>query len=172
MRDGPVRRLVKLLALGCYRLDLAVQRAIEGRRGGSAFVLGGACQLCARCCEAPGIRAGLLTFHSAPLRRLFLAWQERVNGFVLVERRPRERIFVFRCTHFDQATRRCDSYDSRPGVCRDYPRALLSQPEPEFLPGCGYRAVARNANALRRALEQRGLSPESLARLRKALRLD
>jgi uncharacterized protein len=172
MRDGRIRRAVKLAALGCFRLDLALLRGIERRRGGMAFALAGTCRLCARCCEAPGIQVGRLVFHSALLRRLFLAWQERVNGFVLVARRPRERVFVFRCSHFDQQTRRCDSYDSRPGICRDYPRLQLRQTEPEFLPGCGYRAVARNAEGWRRALEGRGLPPERLARLRKQLRLD
>ena len=92
---------------------------------------------------------------------------------MLVEARDRrERTFVFRCTHFDPATRSCDSYASRPGMCRDYPRALLQQAHPELLPGCGYRPLARNADALRRALLDEPLTDEQRARLRRELFLE
>ena len=77
-----------------------------------------------------------------------------VNGFVLVAHEPRQRVLLFRCTHFEPVTRACDSYASRPGMCRDYPRLMLWQPGPEFLPGCGYRAIAPNAQGLRLALER------------------
>jgi uncharacterized protein len=106
------------------------------------------------------------------LRRVFLCWQKRVNGFELTEAVAGGRLFVFRCTHFDWATRTCDSYDSRPGICRDYPRALLFQPLPEMLDGCGYRAVPPNAAGLRAALEAQGLAPSQLERLKKELHLE
>jgi Fe-S-cluster containining protein len=106
------------------------------------------------------------------LRRLFLAWQRHVNGFELQGRDVPGRSYVFRCTHFDPATRSCDSYDSRPGMCRDYPRALLWQPRPEMLVGCGYRPVAPNAAALRRALQAQDLTEEQRERLARGLFLD
>jgi Fe-S-cluster containining protein len=111
-------------------------------------------------------------WHLQTLRRAFLWWQERVNGFELTQTLATTRLFVFRCSHFDWATRSCDSYDSRPGMCRDYPRALLFQAAPEMLPGCGYRPVAPNAAGLRRALEERGLPPAQLERLKKDLHLE
>ena len=135
------------------------------------FRLAGDCRRCARCCEAPAIQVGWPTFYLPTLRRLFLAWQERVNGFVLVGRDRMERTFIFRCTHFDVATRSCDSYDSRPGICRDYPRALLAQPDPQLLPGCGYRPVAADVG-LRRHLATIPLSPEVRAKLFKDLHLE
>jgi Fe-S-cluster containining protein len=95
-----------------------------------------------------------------------------VNGFELTAADAEARVFVFRCSHFDRASRSCDSYDSRPGLCRDYPRNLLWQPNPELLPGCGYRAVAPNAAGLRRALERADLTPEQREKLRRGLRLD
>jgi hypothetical protein len=82
------------------------------------------------------------------------------------------RVFVFRCTHFDVATRSCDSYESRPGMCRDYPRALLDQPAPAFFPECGYRPVATNAKRLPAALRGRGLTPAQERALEKGLRLE
>jgi hypothetical protein len=103
---------------------------------------------------------------------MFLAWQGHVNGFELVARDVAHRAFVFRCTHFDWGTRSCDSYDSRPGMCRDYPRALLYQPNPEMLPGCGYRPLARNAAGLRAALAPLPLTPEQRDKLEKGLRLE
>ena len=77
-----------------------------------------------------------------------------------------------RCEHFDRRTRLCDSYDTRPGMCRDYPRALLWQPRPEMLPGCGYRPVNPRARALASALDAQPLTDEQRAKLAKGLFLD
>jgi hypothetical protein len=115
---------------------------------------------------------GKLLWSVPPAERLFLAWQRHVNGFELVRREADQRAFVFSCTHFDRETRSCDSYDSRPGMCRDYPRLLLWPANPELLPGCGYRAIAPNANGLREALADLDLTPEQREKLRKGLRLD
>lgn len=172
MRDGPARRALKRVALWNFQLSLAAHRAFERRRGRIPHELGGECRRCARCCEAPGIQVGWAIWYLPLLQRLFLAWQERVNGFVLTDRDRHGRVFIFRCTHFDQATRSCDSYGSRPGMCRDYPRVLLAQANPEFLPGCGYRAVAANADGLVRALERASVTREQMARLKKDLRLE
>jgi hypothetical protein len=115
---------------------------------------------------------GRLAWHLPTARRAFLWWQESVNGFVLVDRLPALRAFVFRCTHFQAETRSCDSYDSRPGICRDYPRGLLDQPRPEMLPGCGYRPVLRGAARMLRVLESQPLTPEQRARLARELHLE
>lgn len=172
MRDGPLRRAVKRVALWNFTVNVFATRAIRRWRGERPFLLGGECRRCARCCEAPAIRAGRLVWYLRALRRLFLWWQREVNGFELVRRDARQRTFVFRCSHFDWATRSCDSYDSRPGMCRDYPRALLHQPQPELLPGCGYRPVAPNARKLLRVLEAQPLSPEQRTKLVKGLYLE
>lgn len=172
MKDGPVRRAVKRVALWNFVLSLSVHRALDRRRGRIPHDLGGQCRRCARCCEAPGIQVAWAVWYLPTLRRLFLWWQERVNGFVLVDRDVAGRVFIFRCTHFDWETRSCDSYDSRPGMCRDYPRVLLRQADPQFLPGCGYRPVARNADRLVRSLERASVTREQMARLKKDLRLE
>lgn len=172
MRDGPIRRTVKAIARARYFLDLRATRALRRVSGERPFQLGGSCQRCARCCEAPAIQVGRLVWSMPLLRRLFLWWQREVNGFELTGTDRAGRAFVFRCSHFDWASRSCDSYASRPGMCRDYPRALLWQPNPELLPGCGYRPVARNAEALTRALEARGLTEEQREKLRRGLFLD
>jgi hypothetical protein len=171
VRDGAVRRVVKAVARAHYAVELCVHRALRRVRGERPHALGGECRLCARCCEAPAIQAGRLTWSLRSLRAGFLWWQRVVNGFELVEARSRARLFVFRCAHFDPVKRRCDSYASRPGMCRDYPRLLLWQPDPELLPGCGYRAVAPNATGLRRALADQPLTPEQRERLHRELRL-
>lgn len=172
MRDGVIRRMLKATARGAFALNVRVDRGLRRARGERPYRLGGACQRCAACCEAPAVRVLALVWLAPTLRRVFLWWHERVNGFVLVEARRHERTFVFRCTHFDPATRSCDSYSSRPGMCRDYPRALLYQARPELLPGCGYRPLARNAVELRRALAARPLSDEQRERLRRELFLE
>lgn len=172
MTDGPVRRVLKAAALLLFHLNRAPWRLWARLRRQDHWRLGGACQRCAACCERPAIRANAAVYHLPLLRRAFLAWQSRVNGFVLLATRPQEQVFVFLCSHFDRATRSCDSYSSRPGMCRDYPRALLAQPSPEFLPGCGYRPVLRDAGRLRRALDAQPLTDEQRARLVRELRLE
>jgi uncharacterized protein len=172
VQDGHWRRALKLAALWNFELNLRVHRLWRRARGERPFLLGGDCRRCARCCEAPAIQAHPAVWHLRSLRWLFLWWQQRVNGFVLTRSEKGSRSFVFRCTHFDPATRACDSYESRPGMCRDYPRLLLWQPNPEFLPGCGYRAVAPNAERLRAALQDASLSAEQRDKLKRGLRLE
>jgi hypothetical protein len=172
VRDGFLRRSLKAVARALFRMNVTVDRRLRRLRGERPHLLAGACQRCAACCEAPAVRANAAVWHLRSLRRSFLWWQERVNGFELAEALPGGRLFVFRCTHFDWTTRSCDSYESRPGMCRDYPRALLFQPSPEMLPGCGYRALPPNARGLRVALDAHGLAPEQLERLKKDLHLE
>jgi len=172
MRDGILRRAVKRAARWGFRLDLAADHARRRRRGERPYLLGGDCRRCAGCCEAPALQASPLVRRLATLRRLFLWWQEQVNGFVLVEDRAGEETFVFRCTHFDPVARACDSYDSRPGICREYPRLQLWQAGPEFLPGCGYRAVDPKASRFIAVLEAQPLTADQRARLRRGLHLE
>jgi len=172
MKDGPLRRALKAVARARFAVDLRAARALWRARRLPEFELAGACRRCARCCEAPSIRANLLVWRFRSLRAPFLWWQRRVNGFLLSSVDARERTFVFRCTHFDWATRACDSYASRPGLCRDYPRALLFQPAPEMLPGCGYRPRAKGAQRLLRVLEDTPLSDEQREKLRRGLHLE
>jgi hypothetical protein len=171
MKDGALRRTVKAVARGAFFLNLWTERGRRRLLGQRPYLLGGACQRCAACCEAPAIQVGPLVWFVPTLRRLFLYWQERVNGFELTHQLLVQRVFVFECTHFDRATRSCDSYDSRPGMCRDYPRLLLYQAHPEFLPGCGYRALPPNATGLRQAIERTPLTSDQRSKLEKDLRL-
>jgi Fe-S-cluster containining protein len=172
MRDGPLRRAVKRVALWQFQADLALQRAFRRARGERPWILSGSCRRCAACCEAPSLAVGALLWSVAPARRLFLWWQRRVNGFELVRGDEGTRTFVFRCTHFDRATRACDSYGSRPGICRDYPRLLLWQANPELLPDCGYGARPPNAEGLKAALARLELTDEQREKLRRGLRVD
>jgi hypothetical protein len=172
VKDGRVRSAIKTIALGAYNLRLALHR-IQKRAGGDIpYELGGACVLCAKCCEAPGIQVGLLTWYLPLFQRAFLLWHRHVNGFELTGKSRENRGFIFRCTHFDPRTRRCDSYHSRPGMCRDYPRALLEQANPELFAGCGFKPVARDRARLLRALEEQPLSEAQRAKLRRELYLE
>lgn len=172
MRDGPVRSAIKGLALVVYNVRLALHRAHKRASGDIPYELGGACVLCAKCCEAPGIQVDFLTWYVPLFQQMFLLWHKQVNGFELLEKSRVDRAFIFRCTHFDPKTRRCDSYHSRPGMCRDYPRALLEQANPELFEGCGFKPVARDRVRLLRALEEQPLSEEQRAKLKKELFLE
>ena len=110
-------------------------------------------------------------FRSNRLRALFVSWQRVVNGFELTRADLEARVLYFRCSHLDPVTRRCDSYDSRPGMCRDYPRMQLYQANPELFEGCGYRPIAPNASGLLRVLNEQPMSEEQRERLKDGLRL-
>lgn len=169
MKDGPLRRVVKRVALAAFRLDVGVHRWRLRRQGQLHYRLAGACRRSGACCREPGIRVGRLVWHLRSARWLFLWWQRVVNGFVLSRTLNRERLFLFRCTHFDEATLSCDSYASRPGLCRDYPRVQLEQARPELLPGCGFRAVPANAERLARALDAGVADPAVRERVKRRL---
>lgn len=169
MRDGPIRKLIKAVARGLFWLSLKIQRR---RMGPAPFELGGRCEGCGMCCEEPGISVGARVFHSPPARRAFIAWQARVNGFEYTRDDPESLSLLFRCTHFDWDTRRCDSYDSRPGICRDYPRALLQQSDPDLFEACGYRPIASNAASLLRVLDDQDLSEAQRRELKDRLHLE
>ncbi len=172
MRDNVLRRALKGLALARFVVDLRIYRAIQRLRGRARYELGGECRRCAACCEAPAIQVGRVMWYLPTFRSVFLWWQRWVNGFELVGSDFRDRVFTFRCTHFDVATRSCDSYESRPGMCRDYPRVLLFQEHPELLPSCGYRPVARDAKRFLHVLDNQSLTDEQRARLKKNLFLE
>jgi len=172
MRDGALRREVKRAALVCFTMSLRLSRWERRNVGAAPYDLGGSCQGCGTCCEAPAIRVGRATWYLPTLRRVFLWWHETVNGFALQSTNNTERTFVFACSHFDWAARRCDSYESRPGMCRDYPRALLDQPSPVLFANCGYRALAPNRSELVHILEGQNLGADRLAKLKKGLYLE
>jgi hypothetical protein len=172
MRDGAARRAVKRIALVCFTASLRLSRWQRRQEGATPYDLGGSCQGCGTCCEAPAIRVGRATWYLPTLKRLFLWWHESVNRFHLTSVSGSDRTFVFTCDHFDWSTKRCDSYDSRPGLCRDYPRALLDQPSPTLFPGCGYRALALNRIELVHILEAENFPSDQLEKLKAGLYLD
>jgi Fe-S-cluster containining protein len=168
MKDGLLRRIVKRIALLRYTVDLGITRRL---RGAPHFVLRGTCGGCGRCCETPSIPVRPLFFRLRLTRWIILEWHRLVNGFEYVDEDRKRRLLVFHCTHFDAVTRRCDAYESRPGLCRDYPRNLLYSSKPDLFPECGFYALHRNAAGFRDALERLDLPPEKLAELKEKLHL-
>jgi Fe-S-cluster containining protein len=165
--DGLLLGALKAVVRWIFLTSAAMRR----RRGFSRYVLAGDCNQCAVCCEQPRLMVDWFTWNVQPFRRLFLAWQRAVNGFELVAAEPRH-VFAFRCRYFDTQTRACTSYKTRPGMCRDYPRFLLEQPDPVFFSECGYRAVAANASRLLRIVNRADLSDEKREEMKRRLRLE
>jgi hypothetical protein len=173
MKDGPLRAAVKCVACVMVGTGVHLRRLIWRLRGKRVYELRGGCQRSGMCCESPAIQVDRLTWYLPSARRAFLWWQRRVNGFDLVEADRRTKTFVFRCSHFDAQNRSCDSYATRPFMCRDYPRIILTEAWPDFFPQCGFRAVRRDAAARRALIEQRSdLSAEQKAELVRRLLLD
>lgn len=169
MRDAPWRVVLKRAARALKTIDLAFTRRVQGR---PRYRLRGTCNGCGRCCETPSIAVSRFTWFVPTARRVFLWWQRVVNGFVLLERDARFRVFVFRCTHFDPVTKQCDSYASRPLMCRDYPTLLTWEAVPRLFPECSYQVQDRNAAQLTAALEAAGLTGEKLAEVKQKLFLE
>ncbi len=171
MRDGPFHSAVKRVLARAYLRDVDRRRARAARRGQLHWELAGACEGCGSCCEAPTIQVGSMMFFLPLVSRVWLWWQRVVNGFIVVDRLREERAFVFRCTHFDPATRKCDSYDARPGMCRDYPRMQLEAPMPELFDRCGHKVVAKGGAQMIEALRARGIEGEQLVQITTRLKL-
>ena len=169
MKDGPVREVAKGLARMFWRFDLWAFRAWAKLRGEPRYTLSGSCNGCGRCCEAPSVSVSRLIWSMPTARAAFLWWQRVVNRFELVSAEREGRVFTFSCGHFDPETGRCDSYGTRPGMCRDYPRGLLYQPFPKLFAECSYTLVSRDADRMRAALDGMALSEDQRAKL--ALRL-
>lgn len=150
-------------------VDLGFTRWVLARRGQPRYRLTGSCNGCGKCCESPSVHAGFFAWRFRSVRALTLWWHRVVNGFELVQTDPRLKLFVFRCTHFDPATKRCDSYESRPLMCRDYPVNLTFEAVPPLFPECSHGVVDRNAEALRAALIAAGVKGEKLEQVEERL---
>jgi uncharacterized protein len=172
MKDGSALAAVKHVTRVIVGSEVRLRRAVARLRGRDRYRLAGACCRCAMCCETPAIQVDRLTWYLPTLRWLFLWWQFYVNGLEFLQADRRTRSFLFRCLHFDRENRGCDSYETRPFMCRDYPRELLSDAWPEFFPQCGFRPVVRDASARRAAIERSDLPPDKKAELMRRLYLE
>lgn len=169
MKDGLIRRSIKRVALIRYRVDLWVARAVRRRVQPPRYRLAGECNGCGACCETPMIQTNAVFFRLRTARWLILTWHRVVNGFEFIRNDPKSRAIVFRCTHYDPVTKHCDSYDSRPGMCRDYPTNLLDGGYPQFPSECSHYAIDNNAERFNSVLDKLDLPPEKLEELKKRL---
>ncbi len=172
MKDGVLLLAVKRMTCLVVGGEIKLRRGLRRLCGRERYQLEGTCRRCAMCCETPAIQADLVTWYFPTSRRIFLWWQRYVNGLELIEQDRRTRSFVFRCSHFDRETRTCDSYESRPFMCRDYPRELLSDWWPDFFPQCGFRPIARDAARWRTVIGRADLPDNKKAELMRGLHLE
>jgi Fe-S-cluster containining protein len=168
-RLSPGIRAAKRIARALFDVEMALRRRWARLRGRERYRLAGACGGCGKCCEAPSMQVPRAMFWFPSGLRAFAAWQRRVNGFRLTESDRQSGTLTFACDHFEWSTRRCTSYETRPGMCRDYPRLLLDQPWPDLFPECGFRAVAKDAPRLLEILERQQLSAEQREDLERKL---
>jgi len=168
MKDGVMIKSVKIIALTRYRIDLLFTRFILKLKSEPGYIIKGECCGCGSCCETPMIRTYAPFFYLKSLRWLYLTWHKKINGFILFEEKRIERTFVFKCTHLSSKTKKCDAYSSRPGMCRDYPRNILYNTPPNFISGCSYSPIAKNANKINKSLDKLNLPKEKLDKIKKA----
>ncbi len=171
MKDGIVRKIIKRIALVGYTIDLQGTRAIQRRNGEPFYKLCGSCNNCGGGCKSPMIQVFPLFYYLRSYRWIIKMWHKLINGFEYIGEDRRNKTFTFRCTHWDPETKLCDSYDSRPGMCRDYPRPLLYSYRPEFLKECSFYAVDKNAGRMVDALKELDLPEEKLNDIKDKLHL-
>jgi Fe-S-cluster containining protein len=168
MRDGRALSIIKAVARFFVGLEVRISRFGREPRGGR-YQLQGACNGCGRCCESPAIRVPALVLAVAAMRSAFLGWQRVINGFAYAGEDRLASTLRFTCMHYDAKTKACDSYSSRPYMCRDYPRVLLDGAVPDFFPECGYTAYDRHGAGLAKAISELPLSPEKRAEIERKL---
>ena len=169
MRDGPLRAGIKFIAMARYAVDLGFTRWVRRLSERPMFNLGGSCTGCGACCETPMVQVHPVVFHLPTVRAVMIWWHRAVNRLEFIRWDREASSMVFRCLHLDLRTRRCDAYATRPGMCRDYPRALLGAADPSFIPGCGHYAVSRQSARMRATLADVELSDEARERLEERL---
>ena len=172
MKDGIILKTIKFIDRVCYTIYLKLTRFITRIFGTKHYELAGKCSSCGACCITPSIPAGEIIWNFKPLESTFLAWQKYINGFELIEKEEESRLYVFNCTHFDAKTRLCDSYSSRPGICRDYPKVLTYQVCPIFFESCTMKAYDPKAEELLNKLNSENLTDEQLKLIKKELYLE
>ena len=173
MRDGPIRRTIKRVTLCIYYLDkwllcLFRKKTVGERR----YVLTGTCDPCGKCCETPAIQIPSILFFLPILKRLFIIWQVKVNGFEFIKEDRQSGCILFSCSHYDPITRLCDSYKSRPGMCRDYPIILLKSPCPVLFSECSYCVVDKRASTLKSYLDSCNIPEEKRKKLYQKLYIE
>jgi uncharacterized protein len=169
VKDGVLRKSIKRIARLFSGLDLRLSRRFSAP---PRYKLKGSCNGCGKCCESPSVQADKLVFHISILKSIFLGWHQWVNGFILKETDARLRLFVFHCTHYNPVSKQCDSYDSRPMMCRDYPVNHTFDAVPQLFDECGFQMVDKNSKALLEQLKKTNLSNEKLLEMKKKLFLD
>lgn len=170
MRDGPIRIVLKSLALLRFYVDLWLWRGwqrVRGRR--PRHDLSGSCNGCGRCCETPTLQVSARLLNAPIVLQAFLWWQELVNGLTFQGADVQHQELRFTCAHYDAETKRCDAYATRPGMCRDYPKNLRYATRPVLFPECSYVLVDRLDVRLDVAMEAANLPPEKIAEIRQRL---
>lgn len=100
-------------------------------------ILAGECTQCGFCCEhipLPGLKKGgnedenrFLSFMEP------VDWHKDINEFY-----HNEAWKIYRCRHHDKDTGKCMIYETRPKICRDYPKDIRKT-EHLIYKNCGYK---------------------------------
>lgn len=172
MRDNLAQKLIKNTLRHYYLFTLWLYRQNQKRKGRPKYILTGKCEGCGKCCENPAIKVGFFVAHFKSFRAIYVWWQKKINGFVYQRENAETQVLYFICTHWDPQTRLCDSYDSRPGMCRDYPRNLLYSSIPDFFKECGYKPIDKNAEKFKLALDKIPIDDEKKKKIKDKLFLE
>jgi Fe-S-cluster containining protein len=130
--------MLRKIMLWLILLDNAITQGLK-RLFPTAWKIGGSCKQCGKCCEEILLKAHPALLKGNWITKLTVKWIEWVFQFYLIRIDREGKYLVFSC-HHRGADGKCQVYNWRPSVCRNYP--LLDYfKEPRFLDGCGYYGV-------------------------------
>lgn len=140
-------------------------------RPSSSLQIEGACKMSGQCCRSLILVHGGDPVNSHVGFTRMCASDPEARMFVPRETVSADGLLRFGCRNLGPDSR-CQIYESRPEMCREYPAPAMFERGGSLLNGCGYRVVNRSPNhepfedVLDAVLEPRraGLSEEIAAR--------
>jgi len=100
------------------------------------LILTGQCRQCGACCRRLQLKSGKKWLRS---KRDFNSLVKRQPEFACFEIRGRDpqRLLIFNCTNLG-TDNRCQDYNNRPQLCRDFPSKAIFFCGGQLPEGCGY----------------------------------
>jgi Fe-S-cluster containining protein len=105
------------------------------------WTLEGQCRQCGNCCREIYLKMTPSQMKSRLFTNISIRWISWLFDFNLLRIDHEHHYLVFNCKHLTPEGK-CGNYFWRPNICRNYPLVDYFE-EPKFLPGCGFKAVAK-----------------------------
>ena len=131
---------MKRLILSFILLDNALKQSLKSLFP-TRWKIEGKCRQCGSCCREIYLKMTPGQMKSKLFTAISIRWISWLFDFDLLRIDYEHYYLVFNCRHLTSEGK-CGNYFWRPNICRNYPLVDYFE-EPTFLPGCGFKAVAK-----------------------------